>query len=142
MKTSLHLYLESLEVCNHFSDPVIHDLSELELLGPDGFPDLGFLAGSASLILVSDHVAHSLEILILLLYLVQVIFQIDCVVGLVRRRQSKQAVAAQLLVAIQTIEVVLVVVDMTLCLSDSRSPSSCRWREWLLLILSIQQLLN
>jgi len=119
METTLNLDLESFEVCNNFSDPLIHDLSELQLLGPDGVPDLRFLAGPTPLVLVSDHAAHPLEVFILLLNLVEVVFQVHGVVGLVRRRQGKKAVAAQLMVTVQTIEVVLVVMDMTLCFVNS-----------------------
>ena len=127
MEATLDFHLESLECSNHLIDPLIHDPCQLSLLAPDCLPYLALLpaaTGPPPLIFLMYSQAQPVEVPVLEFDLREVVLQVHRVVGLVRGRRREQAVAAQTTVTVQTVEVVLVVVNMALCLINSRRASS------------------
>ena len=127
METALDFYLKTFKSAHCLVYTRVKYLSHLCLFSPYGLPDLRLLLPTPlrPLVFVTDNLAHPLEVPVLLFDLPQVVLQVHRVVCLVRRRRHEQAMAADLTMTVQTVEVVRVVVKRTLSLVDSRGSSRC-----------------
>ncbi len=90
--------------------------SELILFGPYSLPDFLYIFG-LSIIFLSDGLANLVEILVFESHLLQVVLQIHRVVRLMWRRLHEDAVGTDLSVAVQTVKVILVVVQRAMRLA-------------------------